>query len=261
MIKQKKYTNDEEKKIAEEYIKGSTSKELKERYGFKTTKSIIDKVKKYFGEEFVRTSKESINLNKDFSFRLNKIDSKFKAYFLGIVSSDGYINENKKYVEISMTDQDVIEFIATSLNQQYFKYNRQGNRKPIFRVRIFNEFLVDDLKRFNIVNKKSKILKGFDFDIEEQKYLPYYIRGCIDGDGWIRKDGKEFFLCSASKEYICWINFILVNYLYMKNLNISADQKKVYYIRTSLEQNINILKAIVYDEPYGMKRKFKLLQD
>lgn len=252
-------SKEEEQKIAKEYIDGESSKFLCKKYGYKTEKSIIDKVVKYYGKEYVRTNRESLMLNKEYSnFTIKRMDSKFNAYFLGLQSSDGCIHEEKNCVEQSMTDEDVIKFISEIIGKKYSCYHRTENRKDIYRIIINNKEFIEDLKQFNIVKRKTHILKGFDFLKEEIKFIPYYIRGCIDGDGWIRKDGKEFFICSASSEYAEWLKWVLENYLYMETINIYYENS-VYYVRTSQTKNINILKDIIYDYPYGMRRKYKLL--
>lgn len=255
----KKYSKEEEKKIAKEYIDGFSSKELCEKYGYKTEKSIIDKVRKYYGEQFVRTQRESLMINKPYAnFTINRMNSKFNAYYLGLLSADGCVHKEKNCVELSMTDEDVISFISNHIGKEYKKYKRPENRQDIFRIIVNNKQFVEDLARFNVTERKTHTLKGFEFYEDEIKFIPYYIRGCIDGDGWIRKDGNEFYICTASYEYAEWIKKILENYLYMDDINIT-EADKVYQVRTSLIKNINILKTIIYDTPYGMERKYKLL--
>lgn len=273
----KKYTNEEEKNIAKEYINGASSGSLCKKYGFKTQKSILDKVKKYYGNDYVRTATESMNIAKNYpEFHMDIIDSKFKAYFLGIVASDGCIHEdnyceNHDYVEISMTDKDVIEYISSSLGREMHAYARpEGctkNRKTIYRVNIYDQALVNELENnYNITPRKSKTLKGFKWRRPEYKYIPYFVRGYIDGNGWIRKDGKEFYICSGSKDFILWMKDILESFLYMDDLNYFSVYNEGYgedlfHIRTALNKNINILKDVIYDMPFGMSRKYNLLHD
>lgn len=83
----------------------------------------------------------------------------------------------------------------------------------------------------------------------------------LDGDGWIRKDGKEFFFCSASKEMAEWfctelINLGMINITYKFSPN---DYNGVYYVRTAIKSNIAILKTKIYNTSYGMSRKYNKL--
>ena len=61
----KKYSKEQELQIVEEYRQGVPVEILKEKYGFKTRKSITDKVKKYFPEEWENIKQQNKNNKKD----------------------------------------------------------------------------------------------------------------------------------------------------------------------------------------------------
>ena len=187
-MSKKKYSNDMEMKIVEEYLNGVSTRSLMEKYNFKTRKSITDKVKKYGYR--VRSSREEVMMHKPYEyFSMEIIDSEFKAYFLGLLLTDGYIVHNT--VGLDLTDEDCIKFISSTIQKPYKSYNRDGNRKIRHRLIINNPKLVSELKRFGIINRKTKTLQGFVLEENEQKYIPYIIRGMIDGDGWITKSNKS----------------------------------------------------------------------
>lgn len=251
----KKYSNDMEKQIVNEYLAGASTKFLMNKYGFKTRKSIIDKVKKYGYK--VRSNREEMMKNKPYeNFSMSVIDSEFKAYFLGLLLTDGYIVHNT--VGLDLVDEDCIKFISSIIEKPYHSYQRDENRQPRHRLIINNLKLVHELERFGIVSRKTKILNGFTLQEDEEKYFPYIVRGMIDGDGWIRKDGKEFYICTASYNMALWIKKTLENKLYMSELNID-EASKVWQIRTANSHNIDILKTLVYDKPFGMSRKYNKL--
>lgn len=178
-MSKKKYSNDMEMKIVEEYLNGVSTRLLMEKYNFKTRKSITDKVKKYGYE--VRSSREEVMMHKPYEyFSMEIIDSEFKAYFLGLLLTDGYVVHNT--VGLDLTDEDCIKFISSTIQKPYKSYNRDGNRKIRHRLIINNPKLVSELKRFGIINRKTKTLQGFVLEENEQKYIPYIIRGMIDGD-------------------------------------------------------------------------------
>lgn len=251
----KKYSDDMEKQIVNEYLAGASTKSLMNKYGFKTRKSITDKVKKY-GHK-VRSNREEVMKNKPYEyFSMDIIDSEFKAYFLGLLLTDGYIVHNT--VGLDLVDEDCIKFIASTVEKTYQSYQRDENRQTRHRLIINNPKLVHELERFGVIPRKTKILNGFTLREDEQKYFPFIIRGMIDGDGWIRKDGKEFYICTASYDMALWIKKILENKLYMSTLNIQ-EASKVWQVRTANSHNIDILKTLVYDKPFGMSRKYNIL--
>jgi len=256
-----------EKQIVQEYLNGTSSNELARKYNFKTGKSILDKVKKYGYKP--RDATEAMMVNKEYAnFSMEFIDNEFKAYFLGLLLSDGHAikryNKNKitpgHYVGLSMTDLDAIEFISSTLGKKYNIIKRKHPRQTIYRIIINGKKFFDEVARYGVVERKSRILKKIFLNKNENKYLPYIIRGIIDGDGWIREDGREFFISSASKEFIEWLKDVLENKLYMVYLNIIHNKENdVWYLRSSFEKNINILKTLVYDKRFGMQRKYNKL--
>ena len=128
----------------------------------------------------------------------------------------------------------------------------------MYRLTMYGKERIEQLERLGIIPKKSLILEGPSFDKIDDKMLPYVIRGIIDGDGWVRKDGREFFICSASQKFIEWCREALERVGIQKmNLRFTPnDFHGVYTIRSAAKQNINILKNVIYDVPFGMTRKF-----
>lgn len=263
------YNKDTELEIVQRYMSGESASKLCDIYGFKTSKSILDKVRKYgFNPKDASPPETKPYLN----FSMNKIDSLAKAYILGVIMTDGNIDETSGHFEINSTDEDLIQFISSYIGKDYKSYesyNKQGDikrAKTIHRIVFKNNKLTQELERFGMKNNRSTNMTQPEFLPEEYKYLPYVIRGMIDGDGWIRKDGKEFYICSASEDMAFWIKYTLENFLYMESVNLTSVTRDwngrpsyIWYIRTALDRNINILKSIVYDTRLGMQRKYNIL--
>lgn len=252
----RKLTVEQEIELMNKYESGYLVKDLMNSYGFKTKKSITDIVKRRGGK--LRTFQETLsvkNPRRNVSFK--KIDEPFKAYFIGLMLTDGWIHGNS--ICLSMTDKDVIEFVCEYFGKIPDKINKDGNRKPQYRFVICSERIVNELKRFGIVERKSLSLQPPKLKKSEIKYLSYIIRGIIDGDGWIRKDGKEFFICSMSYDFLSWCKRVFEEYYKFIPLNLSQGNKGVYILRSSEERNILLLFAHIYYFDYGMKRKRNIL--
>lgn len=273
-VTKKKFSEEEELKIVERYLNGEKIKDLMREYGFKTEKSIEDKVKKHGFK--MRTSSESLMLGKEYAdFSMKKIDSEFKAYFLGLVASDGYLSENQ--VGIDLTDEDCISFISKKIGKKYktykpYKKSSKGAVKSFNGEKDRHRFILNGKKHINdfishgVKERKSLTIESINLDNKEEKYISYVIRGILDGDGWVRKDGKEFYICSASEKFANWIKVTLEEKLKMEDINLTSfvPNKKypnsvMYYVRTSKQENIDILKSKCYDKPFGMSRKYNLL--
>lgn len=131
----------------------------------------------------------------------------------------------------------------------------------MYRVILHGEKRLHDLASWGVVPRKSLSVDGPDITKIDKDILYYVIRGIIDGDGWIRKDGREFFICSASKKFIDWCENTL-SYLGFSNMNkkfIPNGYNGIYHLRSARRENIALLKKFIYDKPFGMNRKYNKL--
>lgn len=250
-------TKSERADIIKMYNNGMSSEKIMQHYKCKTSKTILDILKN--NNVKIRKGSDAY-INTDFNFKY--IDSDFKAYYLGILLTDGYINANRNNVSVQMTDKDVIEFINENTSGNITEIKARGSRRKImYRTSIYNSDYKNQLARLGVVSNKSLTLQGPSLYDSERKYIPYILRGIIDGDGWIRKDGKEFFICSASEDFINWCKEALES-LGMSQLNKcfkKNDYNGIYILRTGKQENIKILKDKIYKTDFGMKRKYSRL--
>ena len=64
----KKLSKEQEKQLVEEYKQGTPVIELMNKYGYKTKKSIMDKVKKYYPENYEEIIKEAQNSRRGYVY-------------------------------------------------------------------------------------------------------------------------------------------------------------------------------------------------
>lgn len=111
----RKLTIEQEIQLKDKYESGYQVKELMNIYGFKTKKSIYDIVTRRGGK--MRTFQEALevkNPRRKVSFKI--IDEPFKAYFIGLMLTDGWVHKNQ--IGLSMTDKDVIEFVCNYFGKE-----------------------------------------------------------------------------------------------------------------------------------------------
>lgn len=77
------------------------------KYGYATKKSITDKIKKYYPENYDDIIKEAHTKRKGYEYEMKIIDSEFDAYFLGLLLTDGYIVRDRE-AGIDLADEDCI---------------------------------------------------------------------------------------------------------------------------------------------------------
>lgn len=120
-----------------------------------------------------------------------EIDTKRKAYWLGLLYADGYNSSNTQYknskkgksVELDLQDSDkhiLEEFLKDVPFGSIRKYNNYSYRL------VFNsKKMSDDLTKLGCVANKTYVIKFPNSDILEDQYIPHFIRGYFDGDGCV----------------------------------------------------------------------------
>jgi hypothetical protein len=255
----KKYTDETEREIARKYVEeGVAAEELIRTYGFRTPKSITDKVKKYFPDYDFKDRRAAATSYYGLSFKT--IDSPEKAYFLGLLLTDGYVGSKRNQVGLDLLDRDCLDFLAELYNFRVAEYARPPH-EPKYRITFDGRQYVEQLARFGVVPRKSLILGEPDLRRDERIWIPYIIRGIIDGDGSVfLKNGLPVVsICSASRPFMEWIRKELKETLFFEsNLMIySKDNhgKPIYSIEIARREDVERLKALCYSRPMGMQRK------
>jgi hypothetical protein len=252
------YSLEEEKEIARRYVEdGVSAAELARQYNYSTAKSITDKVKRFYPEYDFKTTRNRKKIYYGLSFEL--IDNPVKAYFIGLLMTDGYVQSNRNQIGLDLIDEDCIAFISDYFSFEYKKYERPGF-EPKYRIVFDGKEYVEQLSRFGIKPKKSLTLEPPVLKDSERKYLPYIVRGIIDGDGSVFESGTSgrlnVSICSGSKFFIEWIKRILEEDFFMEDVGkIKETPKKLYSISFSNRRSIQILYALCYFQPMGMQRK------
>ena len=258
----KKLSKEQELQLVEEYRKGTPVVELMAKYGYKTKKSITDKVKKYYPDKYENIVKEAQSGRRGYTYSLSELTSPFDAYLVGLLLTDGYVLSDRDGLGLDMTDEDVIAFVANTIGTKYTSYDIE-NKKTHYRVLITIPGISAEAERFGIVPRKSNIVQEPQLMEKERKFLPYIIRGIIDGDGSVAKTsygGSQFFIVTKSEAFANWIKKVLENDFFMDDISIKISSEGLYRIETANQYNILKLIALVYNKPFGMNRKYNNLR-
>lgn len=127
-----------------------------------------------------------------------KIDNEHKAYWLGFLYADGYVepiyrkDKIKAFrIEISLSeiDRPLLEAFAADIETNAKisdKTNRiDGKEYRSCRLRVNNTKMCRDLIALGCTTKKSLTLLFPTCNIVPQEYLRHFIRGYFDGDGCV----------------------------------------------------------------------------
>lgn len=263
-----KLSTKQELQLVKEYLEGASVQSLMAKYGFASKKSITDKVKKYYPNEYKNIIEKAKSNRKTYSYEMQKIDSEFDAYFLGLLLTDGYIVRERE-AGIDLVDEDCIKFLSTTIGKEYHTYapcsgNEEISAKQLrHRLILSDAKLINDLSRYGVVPNKTLTLQPPQLLPEEEKFIPYIIRGIIDGDGCVfatSYGAPSFYIITKSQDFSNWIVDTLENKMFMKDIRVTVDKKGLYRIETANLSNINKLIALSYDKPFGMSRKYTFLR-
>jgi len=240
--------------IVSDYLSGLNFQQLHEKYKLSTWK-----INEILLENNVtkRTNKElrkKFECNSDY-FKI--IDTKDKAYFLGLLYADGW-NDSKTFnvgIQLKSTDVKIIELLKQHLNYtgnitNIIRNKINQNHSDLKRLVVKDEILSQHLINHGCVPNKS--LKLNSVPNLSPSLIHHFIRGYFDGDGSVHNDtstnslriqivGNESFLLELQRLIV--INCHLkTNKLYKAGI---SDHTK------SLVFSGNIVCKKVYDYLYN----------
>lgn len=125
------------------------------------------------------------------------IDTEDKAYWLGFLYADGYVDNNKNVISLSLKESDKYHiekfrhFCGLDDKKLHTKTkNINGDIKTSYEFSFSSKKAVEDLSRCGCFNCKTFEINFPSYDIVPQKLIYHFIRGYIDGDGSITHGGK-----------------------------------------------------------------------
>ena len=198
-----------------------------------------------------------INYNRNI---FNKIDNEEKAYWLGFIVADGYLNINKHMLRIKLGNRDrshLIKFIKfIGGNEEMLKseiHSETGNEN--FYVSLYSKEVMNDLISLGIEQAKSGKEKVCNID---KKYYRDFIRGLWDGDGFIRENLSGIGLF-GSEEVLAFVQNYFNDSLGVKPLKIypHCNTFKIEY-RSTRKAIPLILNHLYGDKDVALDRKKEL---
>jgi hypothetical protein len=191
-------------------------------------------LKKLFKDNNIKIRKGSsyarkYNINEHY---FDIIDTEEKAYILGFIYADGnnLFKLNRISIQLSQRDEDILKKISNIFyNKNIIKYRKKKNSKgAVFTYAVLNLFskhMSQKLADLGVVERKSHSIT-FPNWLNKDLYR-HFIRGLIDGDGWIRLPNNN--RDSPSVGLICTrsVNDFLQNY-YLSELKIKTYLSKAY---------------------------------
>lgn len=192
------------------------------------------------------------------------IDTPEKAYWVGFLAADGYVNSSKGILELGLQRQDEshIKKFAKAINtnkpiyQKDSKYN--GKKYPSSLLRINSHKMVNDLNALGIIERKSLIYSPPTENQIDKGLIKYWILGYLDGDGSISIDKNKRYSLSfvGTMKTLSFIQkFFSTNVAY-RNEHNTGKTFSIIYAESKTKEILDYL----YDNDaiyFCLERKYK----
>jgi len=197
------------------------------------------------------------------------INTERKAYWLGFLYADGYNNEQKGYVALSLAEID--KEILIKFNQDIQSTRPLLRIKPAgpnsqaqYRAVISDKHFCKSLNNLGCHQNKTFTIQ---FPTEKQvpkHLLRHFLRGCWDGDGCFTIDKNRRKSSKFYAELVSTLDFCITLQSFLKDLGIRSSIKqrrgKTTTTRTlkicSKYSSLRFLEFLYQDATVFLKRKY-----
>lgn len=178
------------------------------------------------------------------------------AYITGLIVTDGSLSVDKRHIDFTSKDLQLIETFARILqlkNKIGIKTSSYSKGRKYFRIQFGNVEFYKFLLSLGLTPRKTKtigILKIPD------KYMRDFLRGHLDGDGftisyWDKRWKSSFMLytgfISASKKHLVWIKEC-ISKLYKIEGSLRFNGRSTYQLMYAKKSSILLLEKIYYNQ-------------
>ena len=257
----KKLTINQEQEICELYLtKKYTQKFLAEKYN--VNHHTIKKVLEANDIDIIHIKRQDLDLVEDY-FKV--INSPEKAYLLGFLFADGNVYKNQISLEINYRDIEILHLLRSELHSiNKISYRKRRNIETCC-CRIYSQKIVEDLAQYGIIPNKTHRTKHLP--IVPKDYRKDFLRGLLDGDGWITKDRLGYYHIGFVSNYatVCQDFQDLCNSLieYKTKAKITNKGNNSGYVAQfqSKESVKQLATALYKDSTCYLTRKYILATD
>ena len=235
---------------------GMTDEEIIRMYksgmSFKEMKPIIG-----LSERAIRDVmyKHSVKMNREKSSgqpRKHKVNEDFfkvwtheMAWVLGLFVTDGCVNNKIHSISFTQKDERIIHLIADFMEADYV-LAPIGSTRTTPTLLINSAEIKKDLENLEIGPKKS-LTQTFP-DVPEQ-FLPSFVRGVIDGDGWVQNRGYVMNVTSGSIRFAEGLLSVFQSWELRSEITteISGTGNPIYRVWVKGKHTLPKLAKIIYN--------------
>lgn len=243
--------------IVKQYQNGASDSIIAKKY--KVSRGTIDNV---LNKHKINRSRRWVNSGLDISY-FDEINRPDKAYFLGLLITDGNVgnNDNSVKLQIHQRDQYILYNLAKAVNSsnKIYKRHDRPHKKLAIKCRQWKQAL----SKYGVVPRKTYITK---MPVLDQTMMPHMIRGMIDGDGWIYynqdKNRHAIGFCGAQSAVTNLRDF-LVQTLNVSHVKIMHVKQHLWSVLWSAKKDLLAIGQYIYKDKqnFYLTRKYDKFLD
>lgn len=168
------------------------------------------------------------------------------AWVLGLFITDGHVSKHTHTVTFAQKDERILRLVASYMKADYV-LGSFGPTKTTPTLIINSKVIKNDLEKLGITSNKSLTVPCPDVPSE---FLPAFVRGVIDGDGWVQKTGYVINITTASKLFAEGILSIFKTWDLRSEItsNVSVNGNHVYRVWVKGKTELPKLAKIIYND-------------
>jgi hypothetical protein len=223
--------------------------------------------------KLLRNNNIKINTNKSINFDRNyfhTIDTWSKAYLLGLLDADGYIDIHNQFVQYAVTDLELVQYLANCIKYPLDEIKTpkisKRSKLQIYKLKLCSNVMVKDLINNGCVHQKTYYLKFPTQNIVPENLMSAWFLGFLDGDGCIRTKNN-----SLNIQYRGTVDIIHgIRDWIVKNLNLNVYVAYTNYknhegqyaecIIRGGKESLKFLDYIYKDAEFYLQRKYDKYQ-
>lgn len=185
------------------------------------------------------------------------IDNKEKAYWLGMLTGDGWITDKNEFgISLEQEDKELVHKFRNFLKSNHpikRKINgvkKDGTESISYEIRINNKTIVADLRKYGFTDDKTHYIK---FPEIEEEFLSNYMLGLVDSDGSI------YLKTHYKNKNVRLLNFNFIGPTEFAETFQSILIQKCHVSKTKLgtQKNTDFVRIVEYA---GYKNIFKIIK-
>lgn len=212
-------------------------------------------------------NKHEVELNPIGRRRIHKVNQDFfktwsheMAWVLGLFITDGHVNKTYHTVYLAQKDEGMLEKVAMLMDANPTIAQGTGTRTTPMLI-INSKTIKQDLEQLGVTPNKSYTVS---FPGVPDQYMPAFIRGVIDGDGWVQDRGYVMNITTASVFFAQGLYDVFEKWNLRTEITseVTNSEKAIYRVWVKGKHDLPKLANIIYDgagELFNLDKKMRMV--